>query len=101
MPPEEQEKARKQLTSLCVNADPDNWPETEKQLHEAFSMKDLEAINWNSEERKQNAEKWRKRFEQDENVAVARRGGKIAGIAQRIGIRTGENRNQPEKRRTD
>ena len=49
-------EARKQLTSLCVNADPDNWPETEKQLREAFSMKDMEAISWNSEERKQNAE---------------------------------------------
>ena len=58
-------EARNNLAAICVNSNPDSWPEVEEQLKSMVSGGKLERINWNSEERQKNAEKWRKRFEQD------------------------------------
>ena len=51
-------EARKNLTELCVKATPESWPEIEKQLKELAPVRDLEKINWDSEERRKNAEEW-------------------------------------------
>lgn len=59
--PENQE-ARKSMTYLCVNANPDNWPEIEAQLKEMAPIDDLRKMSWDTKERRENAEKWRKRF---------------------------------------
>ena len=63
-------EARKNLTELCINANSDNWPEIEKQLTAMVPVAELEKINWDSDERKECAEKWRKRFEQDGYVEL-------------------------------
>lgn len=53
------------LINLCLSNDLHTWPETERKIRETLPMHKLEKINWDSAERKENAEKLRKRF--DEN----------------------------------
>ena len=57
--------ARKNLTAICLHANADNWPEIESQIKQMASVADLDKIDWNSEERRVNAEKMRRRFDQD------------------------------------
>ena len=63
-------EARKNLTILCVHATMENWPGTEKQLRAMVPMAGLDKIDWDSEERRENAEKWRKRFEENEIIEL-------------------------------
>ena len=55
-------EARKQWADICFNSDPDTWPETMERLREMLPDADLSRINWDSAERRKNAEKWEKRF---------------------------------------
>ncbi len=55
-------EALKNLTALCSNSSPDNWPETVEQLWGNLPDVDLNRINWDSEERRKNAEEWQKSF---------------------------------------
>ena len=48
----------------------ENWPGTEKQLRAMVPMAGLDKIDWDSEERRENAEKWRKRFEENEIIEL-------------------------------
>ncbi len=58
-------EALNNLTTLCVNSDPENWPDTVNQLRSMLPETDLGRINLDTEERWQNAEKWKKRFEEN------------------------------------
>lgn len=57
-------EALRNLTTLCVNSNPDNWSNAIEQLRELLPDTDLSRIDWNNEERRQNAEKWKKMFEE-------------------------------------
>lgn len=57
-------EARKKWTLLCYKTDLENWPEVAKQLRGMLPEVDLSRINWDTEERRQNAEKMRKLFEE-------------------------------------
>lgn len=61
-------EARKHLVSLCINANPENWPEVERQLLEMIPDGSLEKINWNSVDRKENAKKWSRLFEENGGI---------------------------------
>ncbi len=61
-------EARENLRELCVKATPGNWPEIEEKLKEMAPVADLDKINWDSEERKKNAENWQRRFEENGGV---------------------------------
>ena len=42
------------LTSICVNSNHDDWPQVMKQLREMLPETDLDRINWDTEEKRQN-----------------------------------------------
>lgn len=51
------------MVAVCVNATKESWPKLENQFKELIPAESLERIHWDSKERQENAEKWRKRFE--------------------------------------
>ena len=55
----------KAVSNLCVNYNINTWPEELKRIRAMFPMEKLKKIDWESEERKQAAEKFRKRFKKD------------------------------------
>ncbi len=61
----ENAEALQNMTRLCVSATEENWPELERQMKELIPDAVLDKINWDSAERRKNAEEWRKRFEKD------------------------------------
>ena len=61
-------EARENLKELCVKATPETWPEVEEQLKEMAPVADLEKINWDSEERRKNQEKWDRRFKENGGI---------------------------------
>ena len=63
-------EARKNLTWLCVHSTRETWSETEKRLSEMLPVSELGKIDWDSEERRENAEKWARRFEQEGYVEL-------------------------------
>lgn len=61
----ENEEALRNLTYLCTHANADNWADVEKELRQIAPSSCLENINWDSAERRENAEKLRRRFEEN------------------------------------
>ena len=62
--------ARKKLTALCYNTDLKDWPNVARQLRGMLPEIDPYRINWDTEERRQNAERWRKLFEEKEYLEL-------------------------------